>query len=82
MAIKEFHLFAGIGGGIYGGQLLGHKCCGSVEIDDFCNSVLEQRQKDAPNGNPIKYSALSGEGFPKTLTKFLQPSCFIIEGAE
>ncbi len=44
--IKEFHLFAGIGGGIYGGQLLGHKCCGSVEIDDFCNSVLEQRQKD------------------------------------
>ena len=23
--IKEFHLFAGIGGGIYGGELLGHK---------------------------------------------------------
>ena len=46
MAIKEFHLFAGIGGGIYGGQLLGHKCCGSVEIDNYCNKVLEQRQKD------------------------------------
>lgn len=30
--INEFHLFAGIGGGIYGGQLLGHKCCGSVEV--------------------------------------------------
>ena len=25
--IKEFHLFAGIGGGIYGGELLGHECC-------------------------------------------------------
>ena len=44
--INEFHLFAGIGGGIYGGQLLGHKCCGSVEIDEYCNSVLRQRQKD------------------------------------
>lgn len=44
--IKEFHLFAGIGGGIYGGQLLNHQCCGSVEIDSFCNKILEQRQKD------------------------------------
>ena len=26
--IKEFHLFAGIGGGIYGGELLGNECCG------------------------------------------------------
>lgn len=24
--IKEFHLFVGIGGEIYGGELLGHKC--------------------------------------------------------
>ncbi len=44
--IKEFHLFAGIGGGIYGGQLLGHQCCGGVEIDKFCQSVLRQRQAD------------------------------------
>ena len=44
--IKEFHLFAGIGGGIYGGKLLGHKCCGSVEIDNFCNAILKQRQMD------------------------------------
>ena len=44
--IKEFHLFAGIGGGIYGGELLGHKCCAGVEIDDFCKQVLRQRQKD------------------------------------
>ncbi len=44
--IKEFHLFAGIGGGIYGGELLGHKCCGGVEIDEYCQSVLKQRQAD------------------------------------
>lgn len=44
--IKEFHLFAGIGGGIYGGELLGHKCCAGVEIDKFCKKVLLQRQTD------------------------------------
>ena len=44
--IKEFHLFAGIGGGIYGGELLGHKCCGGVEILPYARTVLEQRQKD------------------------------------
>ncbi len=44
--IREFHLFAGIGGGIYGGHLLGHKCCGGVEINDYCQDVLRQRQKD------------------------------------
>lgn len=45
-AIKEFHLFAGIGGGIYGGLLLGHQCCAGVEINEFCKTVLKQRQKD------------------------------------
>ena len=44
--IKEFHLFAGIGGGIYGGELLGHKCCAGVEIDEFCKKILLQRQAD------------------------------------
>lgn len=44
--IKEFHLFAGIGGGIYGGELLGHKCCAGVEIDEFCKKILKQRQED------------------------------------
>lgn len=44
--IKEFHLFAGIGGGIYGGSLLGHTCCAGVEIDEFCKTVLRQRQQD------------------------------------
>ena len=44
--IQEFHLFAGIGGGIYGGELLGHHCCGGVEIDDFCKKILKLRQED------------------------------------
>lgn len=44
--IKEFHLFAGIGGGIYGGEMLGHKCCAGVEISKFCQDVLRQRQAD------------------------------------
>lgn len=44
--IKEFHLFAGIGGGIYGGKLLGHRCVAGVEIDEYCQSVLKQRQVD------------------------------------
>lgn len=45
-SIQEFHLFAGIGGGIYGGELLGHQCCAGVEISEFCQTVLKQRQKD------------------------------------
>lgn len=44
--IKEFHLFAGIGGGIYGGALLGHQCCAGVEIDAYAKNVLKQRQID------------------------------------
>jgi site-specific DNA-cytosine methylase len=44
--IKEFHLFAGIGGGIYGGELLGHQCCAGVEILPYAQSVLKQRQND------------------------------------
>lgn len=76
--IKEFHLFAGIGGGIYGGMLLGHTCCGGVEIDEFCQSILKQRQLDGwmepfeiygdltkLNGEPFKgsFDVLCG-GFP------------------
>ena len=76
--IKEFHLFAGIGGGIYGGKLLGHECCGAVEIDDFCQKILSLRQQDGwmdqfpiygditkLNGNDYKgsFDVLCG-GFP------------------
>jgi len=46
MKIKELHLFAGIGGGILGGNILGHECVASVEIDKYCQSVLKQRQED------------------------------------
>ena len=44
--IKEYHLFAGIGGGIYGGKLLGHRCVGAVEILPFARDVLSQRKLD------------------------------------
>lgn len=45
-SIKELHLFAGIGGGIYGGELLGHQCCAGVEIMPYAQSVLRLRQLD------------------------------------
>ena len=43
---REFHLFAGIGGGIYGGILLHNHCVGGVEINPYCRNVLLQRQQD------------------------------------
>lgn len=67
--IKEFHLFAGIGGGIYGGEILGHHCCAGVEIDKYCQDVLKQRQADGwmeqfPIYGDIK--ALNGKDFEGT----------------
>jgi DNA (cytosine-5)-methyltransferase 1 len=44
--LNELHLFAGAGGGILGGILLGHRCIGAVEIDPYCRSVLVARQRD------------------------------------
>ena len=67
--IKEFHLFAGIGGGIYGGILLGHHCCAGVEIDEYCQKVLKQRQEDGwMNEFPIygDLTKLDGEPFKGT----------------
>lgn len=46
MTLRELHLFAGIGGGILGGMLLGHRCVGAVELDPYCRRVLEARQRD------------------------------------
>lgn len=46
LKIRELHLFAGIGGGILGGKILGHECIASVEIDKYCQTVLRQRQID------------------------------------
>jgi DNA (cytosine-5)-methyltransferase 1 len=44
--MRELALFAGAGGGILGGHLLGwHTVC-AVEIDPFCREVLFRRQMD------------------------------------
>lgn len=46
VGMREMALFAGAGGGILGGQLLGwHTVCG-VELDPYCARVLVQRQND------------------------------------
>ena len=67
--ISEFHLFAGIGGGIYGGEILGHKCCAGVEIDKYAQGVLKQRQQDGWM-SPFKIypdiKSLNGEDFKGT----------------
>lgn len=44
--MNELHLFAGCGGGILGGKLLGHTCVCAVEIEEYCRRVLLQRQRD------------------------------------
>jgi DNA (cytosine-5)-methyltransferase 1 len=44
--LNELHLFAGAGGGILGGMLLGHTCVCAVEINPYCREVLLQRQRD------------------------------------
>lgn len=45
-ALNELHLFAGAGGGILGGMLLGHTCVCAVEIEPYRRKVLLQRQRD------------------------------------
>lgn len=44
--MRELHLFAGAGGGILGGMLLGHTCVCAVEIEPYRRSVLLARQRD------------------------------------
>jgi DNA (cytosine-5)-methyltransferase 1 len=44
--VRELHLFAGAGGGILGGMLLGHEPVCAVEIDPYCRQVLAERQAD------------------------------------
>jgi len=44
--MNELHLFAGGGGGILGGLLLGHTPICAVEIETYCRRVLLQRQRD------------------------------------
>lgn len=44
--MRELALFAGTGGGILGGHLLGWRTVCAVEIDPFCREVLLRRQMD------------------------------------
>ena len=44
--MNELALFAGVGGGILGGHLLGWKTVAAVEIEDYPRRVLLQRQAD------------------------------------
>lgn len=44
--LRELALFAGAGGGILGGQLLGWRTVCAVERDAYCAAVLAQRQDD------------------------------------
>jgi DNA (cytosine-5)-methyltransferase 1 len=45
--LNELALFAGAGGGILGGKLLGWRCVCAVECDAYAASVLVQRQNDS-----------------------------------
>lgn len=44
--MNELALFAGAGGGILGGKLLGWKTVCAVEINEYCAKVLMQRQNE------------------------------------
>ena len=44
--MRELALFAGAGGGILGGLLLGWRTVCAVELDAYCRSVLLARQRD------------------------------------
>jgi len=78
--VNELALFAGAGGGILGGKLLGWNTIGAVEIEKYPREVLLQRQRDGIlpffpiwddittfNGRPWKgcVDIISG-GFPCT----------------
>ena len=44
--MNELHLFAGAGGGILAGQLLGHECVCAVEWEPYAQAALVARQND------------------------------------
>ena len=44
--MNELALFAGAGGGILGGRLLGWRTRCAVEVDAYARSVLLARQRD------------------------------------
>lgn len=65
--MRELSLFTGAGGGLLGTHhLLGWRCVGYVEWDEYCQKIIEQRIKDgllaeAPIYGDIR--AFIGEGF-------------------
>src|SRR3990167_4459456 len=44
--MNELHLFAGAGGGILAGHLIGDRCIGAVEINPYAQKILLARQQD------------------------------------
>lgn len=63
--LRELALFAGCGGGILGGLLLGWRTVCAVEIDAYCRSVLLARQRDGLLGRfPIWDDVQTFDGQP------------------
>lgn len=44
--MNELHLFAGAGGGILAGRMLGHRCVCAVENSPYAQAILVSRQND------------------------------------
>jgi DNA (cytosine-5)-methyltransferase 1 len=44
--LRELALFAGAGGGILGGLLLGWRTVAAVELNEYCARVLMERQNE------------------------------------
>lgn len=63
--MRELALFAGAGGGILGGLLVGWRTVCAVEIDPYCRSVLLARQRDGHLGGfPIWDDVCTFDGKP------------------
>lgn len=64
MPMRELALFAGAGGGILGGKLLGWEVACAVEINPYCREVLRARQADGIlNEFPIYEDVCAFNGF-------------------
>ena len=65
LGLNELALFAGSGGGILAGLLLGWRTVCAVEQDEYCRRVLFQRQRDGILGRfPIWDDARTFDGKP------------------
>lgn len=63
--MRELALFAGAGGGILGGKLLGWRTVCAVEIDEYCRRVLRARQRDGVLEDfPIHQDVRDFDGLP------------------